>query len=323
MELLVLGGTAFLGHEIARRAVAAGHHVTCLARGSAPVPVGADFVPADREDDTGLSAVADRRWDCVVDVARQPGHVRRAVRDLTTEHRVFVSTANVYADFSAIEQPETATLLPPLVADGMASDEDYGPAKVAGERTVLASGPAAVVRAGLIGGPGDWSGRSGYWPWRFAHPVGPEVVVPDDLGFPCALVDVRDLAAFVVGLAERRVAGVFNATGPTTDLRSVLAVAARVAGSTARPRPVAADRLRELGIGPWMGDSSLPLWIDDPAWRGFATLDTRRARAEGLVIRPLEETLADVLVWEERRDTPRRCGLSDEDERRVLDALAT
>lgn len=321
MDLLVLGGTAFLGHEIARSALARGHRVTCAARGSAEPPAGAALVRIDRDEDDGLAPLAGRRWDVVIDVARQPGHVRRAVRDLTADHRVFVSSGNAYADFSSIEQSEDAATLAPLVADTMSSDDDYGAAKVACEQAVLAAGPAAVVRSGLIAGPGDWSGRSGYWPWRFAHPVGPEVVVPDDLHFPCAMVDVRDLAPWIVGLAERRVEGTFNATGPTTDLESVLQVAARVAKSTARPRPVPIERLRELGVGDWMGPATLPLWIDDPEWRGFATMDTGRARAEGLTTRPLEETLADVLAWEETRTQPRRCGLADDEERRVLAEL--
>ncbi|WP_286931425.1 MULTISPECIES: NAD-dependent epimerase/dehydratase family protein [Aeromicrobium] len=321
MELLVLGGTAFLGHEIARSALTRGHRVTCAARGSAEPPAGAAFVRIDRDEDDGLAPLTGGRWDVVIDVARHPGHVRRAVRDLTADHRVFVSSGNAYADFSSLEQAEDAATLAPLAADAMSSDDDYGAAKVACEQAVLAAGPAAVVRSGLIAGPGDWSGRSGYWPWRFAHPLGPEVVVPDDLRFPCAMVDVRDLAAWIVGLAERRVEGTFNATGPTTDLQSVLQVAARVAASTARPRPVPIERLRDLGVGDWMGPATLPLWIDDPEWRGFATMDTGRARAQGLTTRPLEETLADVLVWEETRTQPRRCGLTDDEERRVLAAL--
>lgn len=318
----MLGGTAFLGREIARNALERGHRVTCAARGSAPPPDGTELVRVDRDEEDGLAPLAGRRWDGVIDVARQPGHVRRAVRDVAAAHRVFVSSGNAYADFSSIEQSEDAPTLAPLRADTMASDEDYGAAKVACEQAMLAAGPAAVVRSGLIGGPGDWSGRTGYWPWRFAHPVEPEVVVPDDLGFPCAMIDVRDLAAWLVDLAERRVEGVFNATGPTTDFATVLAASAAVAGSSARPRPVPVDRLRELGIGGWMGPSSLPLWIDDPDWRGFATMDTRRARAEGLMTRPLEDTLGAALAWEEQERTePRGCGLTDADELRVLGAV--
>ena len=121
-------------------------------------------------------------------------------------------------------------------------------------------------------------------------------------------------------MAERRLEGTFNATGPTTSLAEVLAVAARVAGSTAEPLPVGRDLLAELGVGAWMGPASLPLWIDDPDWRGFATMDTTRARAAGLVTRPLEQTLRDTLAFEETRTVPRRAGLSDDDERRVQEA---
>jgi 2'-hydroxyisoflavone reductase len=326
MRILVLGGTAWLGRTVAQEAVDRGHDVTCAARGSADPPDGVAFVRVDRDEDVGLAALEDTRWDAVIDVSRQPGQVRRAVRDLDTAHWVFVSTGNVYAGFAAIEQPEDSPRRAPLDEDVMLDMETYGEAKVACEEAVTGSDTTVtIVRSGLIGGPGDTSGRTGYWPWRLAHPVGAEVVVPDDLDFPCAMVDVRDLAAWMVRAAEQRLEGAFNTTGPTIPLGEVLATASEVAASGARLRPVPAQRLRELGVQGWMGPASLPLWIDDDEWRGFATLDTSRARAAGLVTRPLADTLRDALAWEETRteDEPRRAGLTDDEERRVLEALAT
>lgn len=318
----MLGGTAFLGREITRAAQRRGHQVTCLARGSAPAPEGARFLVGDRDDDAGLAPVAGTTWDVVVDVSRHPGQVRRAVRDLTTGHWVFVSTASVYADASRVEQTEDAPVLEPLDGDVMTSLEVYGEAKVACEQAVrAATAPAAIVRPGLIGGPGDWSARSGYWPWRFAHPTGDDVIVPDDPDLPCALIDVRDLADWLVAVAERRVSGTFNATGPTLSLAEALAVAAEVGGTGARPRPVAPERLRELGVASWMGPMSLPLWIDDPEARGLATLTTARARGAGLHTRPLAETFRDALTYEEHRTEPRRAGLTDDEERRLRTAL--
>lgn len=318
----MLGGTAWLGRTVALEALRRGHEVTCLARGSDDPPPGATFVTGDRDLDDGLDAVASETWDAVVDVTRHPGHARRAVRDLSTPHRVLVSTGNVYARFDALEQPESSPLRGPLDDDLMTDMEVYGEAKVACENAVRdAGGTATIVRSGLIGGPGDWSGRTGYWPWRFAHPVGSHVVVPDELDFPCAIIDVRDLAAWLVTAAEQRLDGAFNATGPTTSLGEVLEVAAQVSGSTAALLPVDRERLADLEVGAWMGPASLPLWIDDAEWRGFATLDTARARAAGLVTRPLEETLRDTLAFEETRTVPRRAGLSDDDERRVQEAV--
>jgi 2'-hydroxyisoflavone reductase len=320
--MLVLGGTAWLGRTVALEALRRGHDVTCLARGSDDPPAGATFVTADRDLDDGLDAVAGETWDAVVDVTRHPGHARRAVRDLNTPHRVLVSTGNVYARFDGLEQPESSPLRGPLDGDLMTDMEVYGEAKVSCENAVRdAEGTATIVRSGLIGGPGDWSGRTGYWPWRFAHPMGSHVVVPDELDFPCAIIDVRDLAAWLVTAAEQRLDGAYNATGPTTSLGEVLEVAARVSGSTAELLPVDRERLAGLEVGAWMGPASLPLWIDDAEWRGFATLDTARARAAGLVTRPLEETLRDTLAFEETRTEPRRAGLADDDERRVQEAV--
>lgn len=326
-RILVLGGTAFLGREVARQALSQGYDVTCLARGSAPPPEGVHFVTGDRDADDGLAAVADRHWDAVVDVTLHPAHVHRAVRDLRTEHWVFVSTANVYEPGAGMD--EDAPLLEPFTGERMSTTEEYGPAKVACEDAYRDSGTTATLaRAGLIGGPGDESGRSGYWPWRFAHPVdppehadggGPAVVVPDDPDHPTALIDVRDLAGWLLRAATRRLDGAFNVTGPSTPLGQVLAAAAEAAGGLARPRPVPPARLAELGVTGWMGPASLPLWIDDPALRGFGTLDTSRAVAAGLVTRPLVETFRDVLPYEEARRGARGCGLDDVDEARVLD----
>ena len=318
MELLILGGTALLGRAIAQSGLDRGHAVTCLSRGSSPAPEGTIFVSADRDDDEGLAGVASRSWDAVIDVSRQPGQVRRAVRDLTTRHWVFVSSGNVYADFSSIEQDEDSQILPPLQDDVMLDMSTYGEAKVACEIAVRASeASATIVRSGLIGGPGDWSGRSGYWPWRFAHPTGDDVIVPDDPDFPCALIDVRDLASWIVTAAEHQLDGTFNATGPTIAFRSVIEAAARVADSAAQPRAVSPSTLAELGIAAWMGPGSMPLWIDDPDWRGFATMNTDRARAAGLVTRALDDTLRDTLAYENRRTEPRQAGLTDDEERRV------
>jgi nucleoside-diphosphate-sugar epimerase len=259
----------------------------------------------------------------VIDVSRQPGQVGRAVRDLRTRHFVLISSGNVYADFTTIEQDEDADLLPPLPGEVMEDMSTYGEAKVACEESVRASDSSStIVRSGLIGGPGDWSGRSGYWPWRFAHPTADDVIIPDDPDFPCAIIDVRDLATWVITAAERQLDATFNATGPTIPLHQVIAAAARVADSTAQPRAVSAEKLAELKIGAWMGPDSLPLWIDDPAWRGFATMNTDRARAQGLTTRPLEDTLREALAYENQRVEPRQAGLSDEAERRVREALS-
>src|SRR3954470_23453872 len=101
-QILVLGGTAWLGGAVASAALAAGHDVTCLARGSRRPPEGARLVVGDRAepgtDNTSPYAAlrATARWDLVVDVARQPGQVRGALAALSerADHWAFVSTGS-------------------------------------------------------------------------------------------------------------------------------------------------------------------------------------------------------------------------------------
>ncbi|WP_084076725.1 NAD-dependent epimerase/dehydratase family protein [Demequina sp. NBRC 110057] len=325
MRILILGGTAFLGRAIASDALVRGHSVTCAARGTSPTPAGAAFVRIERDDERGLTPLAGEAFDAIVDVSRTPRHVERAVRDLDADHWVFVSTTNVYARFDVPEQREDAELLDEL--EDLDDPDDYGRAKVTCERLVRgASATATVVRPGLIAGPGDDTSRSGYYPWRFAHPTGHDVLAPAGPDFPTAMIDVDDLAAWIVDAAERRLDGVFNATGPTTTLGEVVRLAAAASGSTAAPRWVDPADLAAHGIAPWMGARSLPLWIDDPDWRWFATLDTTAARTEGLVTRPLAETLARSLAYEAARPhsldgDASRAGLSDGEERDLRAAL--
>jgi len=323
-----------LGRAVATRAVAGGHDVTCLARGVAgDAPEGVRWVRGDRDSPTGLTEVtgAGARWDAVVDVSRQPGQVRRAVAALepVTSHFVFVSTGNVYADHSRLASDESVPLLPPLDGDVMADMTVYGEAKVACEAAVLdgfGSGRALIARAGLIGGPGDASGRSGWWPWRFAHPVGAggAVLTPDDPTLPMAIIDVRDLSAWLVHCAESRTSGVFDAVGSPHTLGGLLSVAREVAGHEGPVVPAAAAWLAEHGVQEWMGSESLPLWISDPEWRGFGSHTGAAARTAGLTNRPVADTLRDAAAYEEGREVtdPRRCGLSDETERRLLGLLS-
>lgn len=400
MKLLVLGGTAWLGHLIATTAIDAGHDVTCVARGSS-APDGATLVRADRDHDDALAPVSDTRWDAVIDVAREPGHVRRAVRDLepVADHYLFVSTTSVYASNERIGADETAERLPPLTADRITAPDDYGPAKAAGEDAVLAGfGPdrSLIARAGLIGGPGDPTGRTDHWPWRFAHPApapapaaapatgaapgsapapaptpttaltpapatasapasapaatpssddatSPDasaevtpglVLAPEAPGLPTSVIDVRDLAEWLVRCAEQGTSGVMNAMGPVTPFAEHL-VAAREAARESDQRagrptsadpvvvPASADWLLAHDVGQWAGPRSLPLWIADPAWHGMNARSIDRARSAGLTHRLLVDTLRDAL--DHRSSGPdaddRPSGLSDGDHAALLAEL--
>ena len=135
MEILVLGGTAWLGRIKATEALARGHEVSCLARGErGGVAQGARLIVADRAHPDVYLAVQDRDWDAVVEVSWQPRFVQEAVDALAARarHWVYVSSVSVYADTDVVDADESARLLAPLQAD-IADRAVYGEAKVAGE----------------------------------------------------------------------------------------------------------------------------------------------------------------------------------------------
>ena len=329
MKILVLGGTSWLGGEVARAGLERGHQVTCLARGeSGEVPRGATFVRSDRELDAAYDQVRDQDWDGVVDVSWQPGFVRKAVRALgsRTGTWVYVSSCSVYLTHDTIGADESAAVLPALAEDH-ATMETYGEAKVACERAVLegvGKDKSVIARSGLIAGPGDHTDRTGYWPSRFARPSAADgsVLVPAEQAMATQVVDVRDLALWLVECVEDSTRGIFNVSGPVTPLAQHLAVAREVAGHTGPLVPVTNDWLVAHEVQEWAGPRSLPLWLHTPGWQGFAARSTDAAVATGLVCRPLRATLSDLLVWERSRDPvrPRRAGLEPEEERLLIEA---
>jgi nucleoside-diphosphate-sugar epimerase len=280
-------------------------------------------VRADRTAPGAFDAVTGE-WDAVVDVTRQPGQLRAAVTALgdRVAHWVFVSSCSAYRDPAVVGGDESMPLHEPLDSDVMADMSEYGPAKAACEKILLdAVGPERVhiARVSLIGGPGDWSGRGVYWPWRFAHPSNRErrVLVPGVDGL-VQLIDARDLAAWTVDAAERRIAAIANVGGATLPLAEHLRVAEEVAGAPVERVSVSEEWLIAHEVEPWSGPRSLPLWL--PAdFAGLNSNDTSLVESLGLVRRPLAETLADTLEWRERHpDLALKAGLSDEEERALL-----
>jgi 2'-hydroxyisoflavone reductase len=317
VRLLLLGGPKFLGRALIDAALEGGHELTLFNRGT----TGADLYPdverivGDR--DGGLDGLGGREWDAVVDTS---GYLPRVVGASATlladavEHYVFVSSISVYASFAEVvdEDAPLAELSAPGSEDIPA---DYGALKALCEQEVERAFPgrATTVRAGLIVGPHDPTGRFTYWPHRVAR--GGDVLVPGPAWRPVQLIDVRDLAAWILRAAEERLKGPFNATGPST-MGAVIDAARRVAGATARPVEVDDAFLGDQGVGEWM---ELPLWVDtrNEPWRRFMEVDTSRATAAGLSFRSLDATVAATLT---EASIVEGVGLEPERERELLAA---
>lgn len=317
-RVLILGGTGWLGREVARRWVGAGAEVVCLARGrSGEVPDGARLVAADRTD-PGAFAGLSGHWDEVVEFAYEPELVRPAIDALADRagHWTLVSTISVYASNDEVGADESAALVDPTDLT------DYAHAKVAAERATLErlAGRLLIARPGLIVGPGDPSDRFGYWPARLAR--GGRVLAPTVENRWAQVIDVADLAAWLADAGGRGVTGCFNVTGHPVPFAELLARAVEVTGFDGEMEQASDAWLLERGVRYWAGPRSLPLWLPADA-EGFSRRSVEAFLSEGGTLRPLRETLEATLDDERERglDRHRRSGLAAGDEEQLLGEL--
>jgi 2'-hydroxyisoflavone reductase len=324
LRILVMGGTRFLGRHFVDAACAAGHTLTLFHRGRSNPDLfpGVERVLGDR--DGGLDGLAGRTWDAVLDPS---GYVPRVVsasaRSLAraTARYVFVSSLSVYAEPLAVgldEEAPVATLPDPSVET--ITGETYGGLKALCEQVVRDAfgGRATIVRPGLIVGPHDTTDRFPYWPRRLAR--GGDVLAPGRPDAPTQFVDARDLAAWMLRLLERDVAGTFNATGPEAPLTlgECLARIAAAVGGDARLTWVPEAFLCEQGVQPWL---EVPLWLHE-ADHAMDRVSIARGRAEGLAFRPLEDTARDTLAWERTLPPDARTGSPTLRPEREIEVLA-
>lgn len=303
MQILILGGTRFLGCHLVEAALTKGHEVTLFNRGQTHPDrfPQAERLQGDRDGD--LSALAGRRWDAVIDTC---GYVPRLVRAsaelLATqvEQYVFISSTSVYADPSVHGMDEESPL--GTLADECLEEVNgntYGPLKVLCEQAAEAAMPGRVltVRSGLIVGPLDESDRFTYWPVRVAQ--GGEVLAPAYPDKRIELIDVRDLSEWIVRMVEARATGIYNASGahPTLTMGRLLAECRAVSAADVQVTWVSEAFLQANGVEPF---SEMPLW-ELEGEDGLATINASKALHAGLTLRPLADTLRDTLAWHSTR----------------------
>jgi 2'-hydroxyisoflavone reductase len=313
VRLLLIGGPKFVGFALIEAGLARGHEITTFNRGQTHPERFAEVEKLHGDRDGDLAALEERNWDAVLDTSGYvPQHVRGTAQLLAgaAGQYLFVSSISYYADYREPRvEGDPPAQLGDKPADRLLDDySNYGALKALCEREVEAAfgDRAVLVRPGLIVGPNDPSDRFTYWPRRVER-GGPILTPPDQ---PVQMVDVRDLAAWMVRLVEDECSGPFNATSPPGAITFESMLAACGAGDLVR---VTQEFLAENGVEGW---TDLPCWVPptDETFAAFQLTPVDRAVETGLTYRPLAETARDVPEW------TGKAGLSAERERELLAA---
>jgi 2'-hydroxyisoflavone reductase len=325
LDILVLGGTGFIGPHQIEYALARGHRVTMFNRGRTAAGLYANRVETllgnrDAKIDQGLKTLQGRRrWDVVID---NSGYVPRHVRDSAELLRgrvgryVYVSTISTYA----LDQGGVFNENSPLQAltdrgDERVTGQSYGPLKAACDQSVreIFGTAATIVRPTYVVGPGDDTDRFTYWVDRTAR--GGEVLSPPDASETLQWIDVRDLAAWMIGLAENDVPGIFNAASKPATWGEILGTLATAARKSVRLRGPTQELLDLYRIELPLVATGMPPWM----------IGTAAAEATGLAVRPLLTTGKDTLDWWNSLPAERRANPAGwptrEQERQALERL--
>lgn len=320
MRILVLGGTIFLGRWFVEAARKAGHELTLFHRGEHGEELFPDVerILGDRRG--GLDRLSGRAWDAVLDTCGYlPADVRASAEALAgcCEVYAFISTISVYETISrpGLCEDDPREELPEGASRDEITPETYGPLKALCEDAVQESlgERALVVRPGLIVGPWDPGDRFTWWVHRMA--LGGRVPAPCPPERTVQVVDVRDLAGWILAMLEGRRGGVFHATGEPTPMREILTTCRSVTGGDTQVVWVPEGRWIEADVEPYR---EVPLWYPG----GEDRVDVSRARAAGFTTRPLEETVRAVRDWIEagRARDGWRAGMDPATEARILEA---
>lgn len=341
MNVLVLGGTTFVGRHIVEALLRRNHAVTIFTRGK----TNTDLFPnvarliGDRdsdvraiEEDIRRRRAAGRSFDACIDVSCYTlAQVERSLDAMADNvgRYLFISSVGVYQP----PIPEHFTEGAPVreIDDPRApfSVEAYGGLKVVCERALeQRMGQRGVaLRLGLAAGPWDFTDRVTYWCTRVQREG--EIFVPAAPDAPFQCIDARDAGLAAEHALTNELAGPFNIVNTATTWRAWLDMSARSnkgnPGETFHSQYLFADdhlwvdqQAAAITAPRWAG--ALPMFR--PAAEGWNlwTAANSRSLDAGVTYRSYQETIDAILAWRRLDPTEIKAGLTPAQERQLIDA---
>ena len=309
LDILILGGTGFIGPHMVREALRRGYSVTLFNRGRTNNALFPDLETIKGDRDNGLDGLEGRRWDAVIDNSGYvPRHVAHSARLLAPncDRYVYISTVAVYADIPSAtdEDSPLATMVDETIEQ--ITGATYGPLKALCEKRAaeeFESDNLAILRPTYICGPGDRTDRFSYWPIRTRR--GGEMLWPGTPDDALQIVDVRDLAKFTIDCVDREISGTYNMVNQpgAYTMGKLLEDCQAIAATEMDAVWVAEDFLKAQGLNP---GAQLPIWQGGGNAFGVSAA---RAVAAGMQMRPERETARDLLAWWDTLPEERRANL--------------
>jgi 2'-hydroxyisoflavone reductase len=296
---LVLGGTGLIGPSVVETLQKNGHQVTVFNRNRRNPDAfkNVEQLVGDRNAAGGHDALKGKKWDIVFDIpTTNPMWIVEAAKILkgNVGQYLYISSTAAFKDASIPYQDETAPTADLAPIEPQTPPAQYGNLKARCEQLVAENyGAGGIsVRPGYIVGRRDATAR--WLPYALRVQRGGELIAPGKMDDAAQYIDVRDLAEFMVKLAEDKKSGVYNATGPQT----VFSVAEMLYGMKAA-----------------FNNDARFTWIDDPAFLreqrvnfaivipksspfvAYSASSIEKAKAAGLTFRPLVDTVRDAIAW--------------------------
>jgi 2'-hydroxyisoflavone reductase len=114
-------------------------------------------------------------------------------------------------------------------------------------------------------------------------------------------------------------AGTYDAVGPHRPTAEVVEEIASVVGFDGELVPLSSEQLAEVGVNPWAGPRSLPLWLP-PGYEGMGAHDPAPSVAAGMPVTPFADVVRNALARERELglNRERKAGLTPAEEEEVL-----
>ena len=225
MNILIIGGTNFIGPILIKYLLKENYKVTVFTRGIRNVPVGVNSIKGNR--DLNFAKILNKDWDFVIDTSGYfPAQLENSSKFFFDKCKayIFISTVNVYKNMSAPKIDETYPTLNPLMFERFRTlnKKNYGPLKSSCEKILKKFFPNnhVILRPGYITGLNDPSKRLIFLLEKIYK--GKDFFLPgtpDDLW---QVLDVKDFAKFIVTIIQSNIFGTFNVTGPSIKIKEVL-----------------------------------------------------------------------------------------------------